>query len=535
MTDVEANEEEKQLDLKINKEIDKLKYYLEQTDDLIKEEDYKEMEMVSKRSEAILDTIYGLVSNMQEVKVDRGMYSARDIRQWKKNVKERYSLWVTALNALQDVVSKRKEEITGEETSRKRDAMQEDEQQYRDEIHHQEKQLWQERLQAELEMVERRLTMEKAARSTQAKLPKLKITPFKGTASDWVRFENMFLTQVDSKLITDEKKFGYLLEMVSGKVRDKISNLKPGSIGYKTAWERLKKEYGQTRLVVNSRIDEIVNLDTVKGSSYEKVLAFYEKLSRNYDALQTLGEHTKLDGFVMCTLNKLPQVKPDLVRTDDGWEEWNMENLIDNLQKWLRRNKSEDSSKPQHDNPRKDNRERTMYTQRGGDKDGKLAARCVFCQSDHWSDKCKSYVTAEQRKKFFVEKKLCFNCASPGHRGNECRSRGCHHCGAKHHTSLCKQERNGGGGTKSGGGSAKSGGDGAVLTGYITAMEETTLPAIIPVRVKGEVLWAFLDTGSGRDFISREAAKKLKRDYDRQQNKETIYAHFSSNNRITAR
>ena len=64
--------------------------------------------------------------------------------------------------------------------------------------------------------------MEKAARSTLAKLPKLKITQFNGTTADWVRFENMFITQVDSKPISDEEKFGYLLEMVSGKVRDKI-------------------------------------------------------------------------------------------------------------------------------------------------------------------------------------------------------------------------------------------------------------------------------------------------------------------------
>jgi hypothetical protein len=45
----------------------------------------------------------------------------------------------------------------------------------------------------------------------------------------------MFLTQIDCKPITDEEKFGYLLEMVSTKVRDKISNLKPGSVGYKMA------------------------------------------------------------------------------------------------------------------------------------------------------------------------------------------------------------------------------------------------------------------------------------------------------------
>jgi hypothetical protein len=80
-----------------------------------------------------------------------------------------------------------------------------------------------EKLQAGLRMTEKKLKMEKAARSTLAKLPKLKITQFNGTTVDWVRFDNMFITQVDSKPISDEEKFGYLLEMVSIKVRDKIS------------------------------------------------------------------------------------------------------------------------------------------------------------------------------------------------------------------------------------------------------------------------------------------------------------------------
>ena len=47
---------------------------------------------------------------------------------------------------------------------------------------------------------------------------------------------------------------------------------------------------------------------------------------------------SKLQGFVMTTLNNLPLVKPDLVKVDESWEEWSMEDLIDALQKWLRRN-----------------------------------------------------------------------------------------------------------------------------------------------------------------------------------------------------
>ena len=199
-----------------------MKYYLEQTDDLLDEKDYKEIEMVSKRSEVILNEIYSLVSSMQEVKVDQGEYTARAICQWKKIAKETYVPWVSRLDKLQSVLAKRKDDINREETDKKREAIRQEEEQYREEVRQQERQLLQDRLQSKLEITENKLEMEKAARATQAKLPKLTITAFKGTASDWVRFENMFLNQVDCKPITDEEKIGYLLEMVSGKVRDNL-------------------------------------------------------------------------------------------------------------------------------------------------------------------------------------------------------------------------------------------------------------------------------------------------------------------------
>ena len=148
----------------------------------------------------------------------------------------------------------------------------------------------------------------------------------------------MFLRQSDSRPISDEEKFGYLLESVGPKVRDRIANLKPGTVGYKTAWERLKKEYGQTKVVVNAHMDEIINLTPARGSNYSKVQESYEKLSKNLDALLTLEEVEKLHRFVLATLNKLPQVKPDLVRVDENWEDWSMEDLIDALQRWLTRN-----------------------------------------------------------------------------------------------------------------------------------------------------------------------------------------------------
>ena len=84
-------------------------------------------------------------------------------------------------------------------------------------------------------------------------------------------------------------------------------------MGNNMAWERLNPECGQGKLVVNVHVEEIVNLSIVKGSNFLKVQEFYETVSQNYDALLTMGEANILHGFVMSTLNKLPQVRPDIV------------------------------------------------------------------------------------------------------------------------------------------------------------------------------------------------------------------------------
>lgn len=134
------------------------------------------------------------------------------------------------------------------------------------------------------------------------------------------------------------------MEMVNSNVRAKIANLTPGEIGYNIAWQRLKSEYGQSKLVVNAHVGEIVNLPVVKGSSYLKIEEFYDSVSRNYDALLTMGEVDMLRGFVLPSVNKIPKVTSDIVRTDKKWKNWDMETLINSLRQWLKSQKVGDAS-----------------------------------------------------------------------------------------------------------------------------------------------------------------------------------------------
>ena len=126
---------------------------------------------------------------------------------------------------------------------------------------------------------------------------------------------------------------------------------------------------------MNAHVEEIVTLPVIKGSNYLKIQEFYESVSRNYDALLTMGETDMLRGFVMSTLNKIPQVRPDIVRTDGDWEEWDMEALINNLRQWLKRHKLDDA--PGDSGSVRTKREKHWYNKEKGDP-----VR-IFCEGKH--------------------------------------------------------------------------------------------------------------------------------------------------------
>ena len=79
-----------------------------------------------------------------------------------------------------------------------------------------------------------------------------------------------------------------------------------------------------------------------------------------------------------------------------------------------------------------------------------------------------------------------------------------HICQGRHHTSLCDRKKS----------------SGLVLNVYTDDKE--SVPAIIPVKVQGETFWAYLDTGSGRNFISSDATKKLKLEPVRQEARQIV-------------
>ena len=65
-------------------------------------------------------------------------------------------------------------------------------------------------------------------------------------------------------------------------------------------------------------------------------------------SLETLGKLSDVNHHVRLTLNKLPGIRGDLVRTELEWKEWNFTQLVAELRAWTERNPE---TKPQEKPP----------------------------------------------------------------------------------------------------------------------------------------------------------------------------------------
>jgi hypothetical protein len=169
------------------------------------------MDILNKRAKEIINKFTDIIAQTEELKLDNGT-TPRAVREWKKDVRSMYLSLVEDKEELSREIKRRQEDLERESEHRPSELKEKRQQQHvkrmaelRERQEEHARKLWEATLEAELRMTQEKMEIEKSARGTTAKLPKLKI-----------------LTQVHEKPITDEKKFGYLLEMVCQRLDIKL-------------------------------------------------------------------------------------------------------------------------------------------------------------------------------------------------------------------------------------------------------------------------------------------------------------------------
>ena len=328
-----------------------------------------------------------------------------------------------------------------------------------------------------------------------AKLPKLVISKFNGTYMDWPRFWGQFTETIDKSNIAAVSKFAYLRELLDSKVKTTIEALPFTAEGYNQAKSILQEKYGKETEIVKAYCREILDLLTVTSANPRKIADFSDKLQYCVHALQTMKKLDQVNGAVALTLEKLPAIRGDIVRTDPDWECWNFAQLSEAIRLWTRRNPVE--SKQEHEPvERRHEKPRKLFHAQG--KQEKPHA-CVYCDDPaHKAVNCTKVTSLPERRQILIRKRLCFNCVAGMHKSVTCPSKAsCQHCHLRHHSSLHDSET-----------------DVKLPNGKNVAMtssndkKEGIFPVVV-VDVNGIRCRALIDSGSGSSYISTKLIQLL--------------------------
>ena len=207
-------------------------------------------------------------------------------------------------------------------------------------------------------------------------------------------------------------KFTYLRELLCDKAKRAIEALPFTAEGYNRAISILQDRFGKESEIVKTYVKEILELPHAATSDPKRIHDFYEKLSYCVQSLETMKQLDAVNGTVAMTLDKLPNIRGDLTRSDPDWDKWNYLQLTEALQQWTRRNPVE--VQKFDDGKKRKERKYGGYqfsTQQKPYQISKSSRKCVYCSSEsHRSAECDTVLTFEDRKRFLATKHLCFNC-----------------------------------------------------------------------------------------------------------------------------
>ena len=153
-----------------------------------------------------------------------------------------------------------------------------------------------------------------------------------------VRFWNKFSVEVDKSTISEISKFSYLLDLTKGKPRNDIFGLPHTTTGYAEAERILAETYGKNFKVHRALVKELENVHTITNiHKVASIQEFYNKLARIIRTLATMKKLDSVQSMVYTLMDKLGPVQRILAQNDDNWEEWKLEDLVENLWKYVER------------------------------------------------------------------------------------------------------------------------------------------------------------------------------------------------------
>ena len=126
--------------------------------------------------------------------------------------------------------------------------------------------------------------------------------------------------------------------MLEPKIHLLVEGLPFNTDGYTSVKNILTSRYGKIIEVVKDHVQATMTFPIVHRSNPICICEFYEKLQTHVQSLETVRKLNAIKVYVRNTLDKLPQIRSDLVRLDGEWQQWYFPKLTNALRRWVQRN-----------------------------------------------------------------------------------------------------------------------------------------------------------------------------------------------------
>ena len=206
--------------------------------------------------------------------------------------------------------------------------------------------------------------------------------------------------------------------------------------------------YGKRFKVQKALIKDLERLKSIRQQyQLKEVHEFNNQSSRIIRSRNTMGKLRAGQSHVYTLLDKLGPAHEIRTQKDDDWEQWGLDDLMDNLKRFAERNPLttndhlKDGCTKHYVQFERSNRNKekgdTLLLAKQQNQDNSFKTKCVYCNLDHHrSSECMKVITIADRKEMIKNYKMCYNCCKFGHQASKCFSKGCRECSAKHHTST---------------------------------------------------------------------------------------------------
>ncbi|KAJ8985554.1 hypothetical protein NQ317_019938 [Molorchus minor] len=246
------------------------------------------------------------------------------------------------------------------------------------------------------------------------------------------------------------QKFHYLKASLEPDPLKVIESLEFSATNYTIAWKLLCNRYNNKRLLINTHIKALFNLNAVVKDSASSLRTLRDSVLKHLRTLETLGQPidkwdpliiyiitTKLDRNTACEWEKtnIKYESPTLTEMHEFLK--NRANLLESVEFNVSSIKNGDHRFPQTG-------KRGLKSLHVSDHVSGTRVRCNFCSKPHKIYKCPEFqkLSVSERSAKVIELKLCENCLCTGHDKVSCRTEGCKLCKQRHNRLLHVSEPN---------------------------------------------------------------------------------------------